>query len=84
MSSHLPNTLRDTIADILELEPSEVTPALSAAGVESWDSFRHLQLILALEGEYGVQFDPGQIPDLTSVDKLCEALKAKGVDLGGN
>ena len=84
MSSHLPNTLRDTLADILELEPSAVTPALSATDVESWDSFRHLQLILALEGEYGVQFDPGQIPDLTSVDKLCQALKGKGVDLSGS
>ncbi len=84
MSSLLPNTLRDTIADILEIEPSEVTPSLSATEVESWDSFRHLQLILALEGEYGVQFDPGQIPDLTSVGKLCEALRAKGVDLGEN
>ena len=84
MSQSLPNTLRETIADILEVEPAEVTPALSAAEVASWDSFRHLQLILALEGEYGVQFDPGQIPELTSVSKLCEALQAKGVDLGGS
>lgn len=84
MSQLLPNTLRDTLADILEIEPAEVTPELSAANVESWDSFRHLQLILALEGEYGVQFDPGLIPELTSVSKLCEALRAKGVDLGAS
>ena len=84
MSQSLPNTLRDTLADILEIEPAEVTPELSATSVESWDSFRHLQLILALEGEYGVQFDPGAIPELTSVRKLCEALEAKGVNLGGN
>ncbi len=84
MSLSLPNTLRETIADILEVPSAEVTPELSTADVEAWDSFRHLQLILALEGEYGVQFDPGQIPDLTSVSKLCAALQAKGVDLGGN
>ncbi len=84
MSQSLPNTLRDTIADILEIEPAEVTPELSATSVESWDSFRHLQLILALESEYGVQFDPGVIPELTSVSKLAEALQAKGANLGGN
>lgn len=84
MNQPLPNTLRDTLSDILEIEPASVTPELSATDVESWDSFRHLQLILALEGEYGVQFDPGQIPELTSVHKLCEALRAKGVDLGAN
>lgn len=84
MSQSLPTTLRETIADILEVPAAAVTPELHATDVASWDSFRHLQLILALEGEYGVQFDPGQIPDLTSVGKLVAALTAKGVDLGGN
>jgi acyl carrier protein len=37
--------------------------------------------MLAIEGEYSVQFDPQQIPDLTSVAKILEALKAKGADL---
>ena len=84
MNPSLPTTLRETIADILEVPLAEVTPTLSAETVPSWDSFRHLQLILALEGEYGVQFDPGQIPDLTSVEKLRAALQAKGVTLDGN
>ena len=74
-------SLRDILADTLEIDPKDVTPELNADSVEDWDSFRHLQLILALEGEYGVQFDPAQVAGLTSVARLQEALQAKGAQL---
>lgn len=82
MSSHpVPASLRDILADTLEISPEEVTPSLNTESVETWDSFRHLQLMLAIEGEYGVQFDPQQIPELTSVEKIEQALTAKGATL---
>ncbi len=81
MNQSLPTSLRETIADTLEIAPEQVSPALKASDTESWDSFRHLQLMLAIEGEYGVQFDPGQIPELTSVSSILSALQAKGVEL---
>ena len=82
MNSQLvPASLREILADTLEISPEEVTPELNTDAIETWDSFRHLQIMLALEGEYSVQFDPQQIPNLTSVAKIQEALAAKGVDL---
>ncbi len=78
----IPSSLREILADTLEITPAEVTPELSTDSVETWDSFRHLQLILSLEGEYGVQFDPQQIPDLTTVAKIQAALESKGAKLG--
>ena len=77
----VPPSLRTLLADTLDVSPDDVTPDLSSATLESWDSFTHLQVILALEGEYGVQFDPQRIPDLTSVAKLQAALTEKGVAL---
>ncbi len=80
-SQALPASLREVIADTLEVSPEEVTPELSGNSVETWDSFRHLQLILSLENEYGVQFDPQQIPELTTVAKIQAALESKGAAL---
>ncbi len=77
----VPSSLRDIVADTLEISPEEVTPETSTESAENWDSFRHLQLILSLEGEYGVQFDPQQVPDLTTVAKLQQALEQKGATL---
>jgi acyl carrier protein len=80
-TSQVPSSLREIVADTLEIAPEEVTPELNGETVETWDSFRHLQLILALEGEYGVQFDPQQIPALTSVASIQKALEQKGIVL---
>jgi acyl carrier protein len=77
----VPFSLRDIVADTLEVSPDEVTPELAVGAVESWDSFRHLQLVLAIEGEYGVQFDPQRIPDLTSVALIQAELEKKGAAL---
>ena len=80
-SQQVPSSLRDILADILEIPPDEVTPELGVGTIDSWDSFRHLQAILAIEGEYGVQFDPGRIAELTTVSLIQTELVAKGAAL---
>jgi acyl carrier protein len=80
-SQQVPSSLRDILADILEISPEEVTPETGVETVENWDSFRHLQAILAIEGEYGVQFDPQRIAELTTVALIQAELEAKGATL---
>jgi acyl carrier protein len=80
-SQQVPSSLRDILADVLEVSPDQVTPELNTESIENWDSFRHLQVILALEGEYGVQFDPQRVPELTSVSLLQQELEKKGATL---
>jgi acyl carrier protein len=80
-SQQVPTSLRNIFADTLEISSDEVTPELSTDSVETWDSFRHLQLILSIEDEYGVQFDPQKIPELITVAKVQEALEQKGATL---
>ncbi len=80
-SQQVPSSLRDILADILEVSPEQVTPELGAGTAENWDSFRHLQVILAVEGEYGVQLDPQRIPELTTVALIQAELEKKGATL---
>jgi acyl carrier protein len=80
-SQQVPPSLCDIFADTLEISREEVTPELSTESAETWDSFRHLQLILSIEEEYGVQFDPQKIPELTTVARVQEALEQKGAKL---
>ena len=80
-SQQVPSSLRNILADILEISPDEVTPETGVGTIDSWDSFRHLQAVLAIEGEYGIQFDPQRIPELTTVALIQAELEAKGVAL---
>jgi acyl carrier protein len=80
-SQQVSSSLRDLLADVFEISPEEVTPELSIGTIDSWDSFRHLQAVLAIEGEYGVQLDPQRIPELTSVALIQAELEKKGATL---
>ena len=80
-NEQVPASLRELLADIFEISSEQVTPELSMGTLDSWDSFRHLQAILAIEGEYGVQFDPQRIPELSSVARLQAELVKMGVAL---
>lgn len=75
------SSLRNILADVLDVSPDHITPESGVGTLESWDSFAHLQLILAIEGEYGVQFDPQRIPELTTVARLQDELVKKGAAL---
>jgi acyl carrier protein len=73
--------LRSVIADVLGLTVEQVSVSAAAGQLEGWDSFGHLQVVLALEAEFGVQFDPQKIPELTTVAKLQAYLESKGAAL---
>jgi acyl carrier protein len=46
----------------------------SPATIKGWDSLNHVQLMLALEAEFGVQFDAEEIADLISVGAIQRRL----------
>jgi acyl carrier protein len=79
MSSSVPTRLSGVLADVFGATPEAITLETAVGKLEGWDSFGHLQAVLALESEFGVQFDPAKIPELTSVAKLKAYLEAKGV-----
>ena len=43
--------------------------------VEVWDSVSHLMLILAIEAEFGMQFETAEIPNLLSVGDIRARLE---------
>jgi acyl carrier protein len=71
--------LKSLLADVFGISSDEVTMSLAAGSIEAWDSIGHLEMILAVEQEFGVQFAPERIAELTTVGRLYGALEASGV-----
>ncbi len=67
--------LRDVLRNVLDVDSISETD--SAGTVGSWDSLRHLSLILALEERFGVAFETDEIPRLVSVQGIIEALSRR-------
>ncbi|MDE2240572.1 MAG: acyl carrier protein, partial [Rhodospirillales bacterium] len=46
--------LKDLFKDLFKMQEIEVRPELSAKDVVGWDSFKQVEITLALEEEFGV------------------------------
>jgi acyl carrier protein len=69
--------LRQIVADVFGIAASDVTPQLGVGTLEQWDSLGHLQLMLAIESEFGTQFDPRRIPLLITVQLITDELERR-------
>ena len=77
MNSAIFNRVQQVVADLFSIPAAKIIPGTSSETIESWDSLQHLNLVLALEQEFGLQFAPEEIEKLTSVQTIIELLNLK-------
>lgn len=68
---------RRIVADIFALPLEEVRPDSSPDTISAWDSLKHLEMVLALEQEFAIQFTPEEIEQLLSVELIVALLAEK-------
>ncbi len=57
-------------ADVLGLDAGDISAASSPENVDTWDSVQHLNLILAIEQHFGIEFLPEEIEEMKSVGAI--------------
>jgi acyl carrier protein len=62
------------IQKVFEIE--QIDENTSQQDIEKWDSLGHLNLIVALEEEFDVLFEPEEIAEMTSVQKIISKIEA--------
>ena len=65
------------VSDVLQADKNAITPDSSPENMTSWDSVQHLNLVLALEEEYGLQFLPEEMDQMKTVGEIAELVAAK-------
>lgn len=69
------NALREMIADILEVEPSEITDTSSFQEDHEADSLRAIEILARIEQEYHVEIPQDELPKMTNLVGVYEVLK---------
>lgn len=66
------------VANVMNASRDSLGPESSPKTVKEWDSLKHMNLVLAIEDEFGVQFSDQQIARLTNIAAIMEALRELG------
>jgi acyl carrier protein len=82
MNSGIVQDVSRILADVLHLDPSTVSVASSRDTIPSWDSIGHVNLVLALEQHFDLQFLPEEMMEMLSVE-LIGLLVAEKLALAG-
>lgn len=69
-------------SQVMGVSFEEINEDSSPDTIESWDSLKHMNLVLALEEELGVQFTDEEIVEMLSVELIIETLKDKDITGG--
>ncbi|MDR1340707.1 MAG: acyl carrier protein [Prevotellaceae bacterium] len=66
------NKLKDRIIAVLQkvFELEQIDENASQQTIEKWDSLAHLNLIVALEEEFDISFEPEEIAEMISVQMI--------------
>lgn len=59
----------------------KIFPEMAARDVEGWDSYNHINLIVALEEAFDISFTTEEIGSMAKVGDLITLLAAKGQDV---
>ena len=66
--------VKKIIAETLEIPVTSIDDNASQKTLENWNSLRHLNLIVALEDEFNLSFEPEQIGIMVSVDAIVNEI----------
>lgn len=70
--------VREAIATVWNLPAEQIPADADQTTLANWDSLRHLELMLELEMTFGVRIPVDEVPTLTSVGAIEDALREHG------
>ena len=64
-------------ADVFQVSRKDLAPASSPDTVEGWDSVAHLNLVMAVEAQFSVTFEPDEIAAMSDLGAIARILESK-------
>jgi len=72
--------LKEVLSRIFNVSPDIITDDASPDTIENWDSLRHMNLVLALEEEFEIEFTDDQVVEILSYKLIKIVLREHGVE----
>ncbi len=69
--------INEVFRDVFEDDDITVTDETTADDIEDWDSLEHINLVNAIEQEFGIKFTMGQIVSMKNVGEMADIILEK-------
>ena len=69
--------LNELFRDVFDDEDITVTDTTTADDIEEWDSLEHINLLAAVEQEFGMKFNMGQGVSMKNVGEMVDIIMAQ-------
>lgn len=63
--------------DVFDDESIEVTESTTSNDIADWDSLEHINLIAAVEQEFHVKFNMGQVVSMKNVGEMADIIMSQ-------
>ena len=67
----------DIIRDVLDLPEAPITMSTTAETVDGWDSFNHINIVVAIEAHFRLKFHTAEVEELKNVGDLVDLVHKK-------
>lgn len=69
--------LQPIFRDVLDNPHLDITRESNASAVPGWDSLAHINLVSAIEQEFGIRFALGELQELKNVGEMIDLMGQK-------
>lgn len=69
--------LTEIFRDLFDDDSLVLTPETAAVDVPGWDSFNHINLIVATEARFKIKFQTAEVESLRNVGHLVQVISSK-------
>jgi len=69
--------LNGVFRDVFDDESITVNDTTTADDIEDWDSLEHINLMAAVESEFGIKFSMGQVVTMKNVGEMADIILQK-------
>lgn len=75
--SELKERIRNVMSIVFGIEKEQVKDNSEPGLIENWDSLRHMNLIVALEEEFGITFSDDEMTELLNMELIISIISEK-------
>lgn len=74
---NIDNILTEVFREVFDDEEIKLEPQMTADDIEGWDSLSHVNLIIAIEIKFELEFTQKEIRSFANVGEMATCIKSK-------